>query len=171
MTSTKLAACVTFLMCCVMPPTQQETWRSHPPAPRPSAPLKLPPARQIRLPNGLTLVLVEDHRAPIVTIDIGVPVGDVDDPARQTGLAEATADLLTEGAAGLSSHQLAAEVEKLGGRISSSSSPDYSEISATVLADSVGRIIEILGDVLLRPAFPDEEVALYKSTRIEKLTL
>jgi predicted Zn-dependent peptidase len=32
-------------------------------------------------------------------------------------------------------------------------------------------MIEIAGDVLLRPAFPEQEVALYKSTRIDKLTL
>jgi len=135
------------------------------------APLKLPPARAITLPNGLTLVVVEDHRAPIVTFEMAVPVGEVNDPPRQTGLAEATADLLTEGAGGLTSHQLATEVEKLGGRISSSSSPDYSQISATVLAENAGRMIEIAGDALLRPSFPEEEVALYKNTRLEKLTV
>src|SRR5262245_4895176 len=152
-------------------PPQDETWRSHPPAPKAAAPLKLPLAREIALPNGLTLIVVEDHRAPIVTFDIAVPVGEIDDPPRQTGLAEATADLLTEGAGGLTSHQLAAEVEKLGGLIASSSSPDYSEISATVLAENAGRMIEIAGDILLRPSFPEEEVALYKNTRLEKLTV
>src|SRR5262249_24960124 len=128
-------------------------------------------ARAITLPNGLTLVVVEDHRAPIVTFEMAVPVGEVNVPPRQTGLAEATADLLTEGAGGLTSHQLATKVEKLGGRISSSSSPDYSQISATVLAENAGRMIEIAGDALLRPSFPEEEVALYKNTRLEKLTV
>jgi zinc protease len=123
------------------------------------------------LTNGLTIILVEDHRAPIVTIDMAVPVGEVHDPARQNGLAEATAELLTEGAASLSSKELAREVERLGGRIASSSTPDYSEIEASVLAENSTRMIEIVGDVLLRPAFPEQEVALYKSTRIDKLAV
>jgi zinc protease len=148
-----------------------ETWRSHPPPPKPSGPLRLPPARETRLPNGLTLVLVADHRAPIVTVDVAVPVGEVNDPPGQTGLAEATADLLTEGAGHLSSHDLAREVERLGGRVSSSSSPDYSEVSASVLAENAGPMIEIVADILLRPLFPQQEVALYKNTRIEKLAL
>ena len=84
-----------------------ESWRSRPPAPRPAGPLKLPPIRQSRLDNGLTIVVVEDHRAPIVTIDIAVPIGEVNDPARQTGLAEATAELLSEGAGSLGSKELA----------------------------------------------------------------
>jgi zinc protease len=152
-------------------PAVDETWRRRPPAPKPSGILKLPPAREIKLPNGLTLILVDDHRAPIVTIDVAVPVGELNDPPRMTGLAEATADLLTEGAGRLTSKELTRDVERLGGRISSSSSPDYSEVSATVLAENVGQITEIVGDVLLRPTFPEEEVALFKDTRIEKLTV
>jgi zinc protease len=123
------------------------------------------------LPNGLTLLLIEDHRTPVVTIEIAVPVGDVNDPPRQTGLTEATADLLTEGAGNLSSQDLAREVEAMGGRISSSSTPDYSEISASVLAGNTRRMIEILGDVVLHPTFAEQEVALYKSTRLERLTV
>src|SRR5215471_10795192 len=152
-------------------PVQDESWRKQPPPPRSSLPLHLPPVHQTTLPNGLTLLLIEDHRTPVVTFEIAVPVGEVNDPPHQTGLAEATADLLTEGAGALSSQDLAREVEAMGGRIASSSNPDYSEVSASVLAGNASRMIEILGDVLLRPTFPEQEVALYKSTRLDRLTV
>ena len=152
-------------------PLQDESWRKQPPAPRSSLPLHLPRVHQTTLPNGLTLLLIEDHRTPVVTFEIAVPVGEVNDPPHQTGLAEATADLLTEGAGALSSQDLARDVEAMGGRIASSSNPDYSEISASVLAGNASKMIEILGDVLLHPTFPEQEVALYKSTRLEKLTV
>src|SRR5262249_48358525 len=57
-----------------------ESWRRQPPAPKPSAPLVLPPAQTVDLPNGLTLIVVEDHRSPVVTIDVAVPVGEANDP-------------------------------------------------------------------------------------------
>src|SRR5690242_3743686 len=46
--------------------------RQRPPAPGPVRPLQLPVARESRLANGVTLVLVEDHRAPLVTLVAGV---------------------------------------------------------------------------------------------------
>src|SRR5262249_1108913 len=101
-------------------PTQNEPWRSRPPAPKPVAPPNLPRAARIPSPMGVLLVAWEAHRALFGPFKRAAPAGEVNAPPRQTGLAEATADLLTEGAGGLTSHQLATEVEKLGGRISSS---------------------------------------------------
>ena len=77
--------------------------RQRPPAPGPARPLQLPVARESRLDNGVTLVLVEDHRAPLVTLAAGVSQKinwrhTVAEITNQMTLVEATADLLTEGA-------------------------------------------------------------------------
>src|SRR5215216_3819294 len=53
---------------------QDESWRKSPPRPARAESLKLPASREIRLDNGLTLVMIEDRRSPIVTIQAGVPV-------------------------------------------------------------------------------------------------
>ncbi|HEX8090235.1 MAG TPA: insulinase family protein, partial [Blastocatellia bacterium] len=153
---------------------QSEGWRKQAPASDPDRPFNLPPARVSRLENGLMLVMIEDHRAPIVTIDVGMPSRAALSPSlnilmEQSALAEATAQLMTEGAGSRGSEQLAREVETLGGRIASAASDDYMEVSAAVVAENAGPMLEILGDVLLRPTFPRNEVALYKSNRIDKL--
>jgi zinc protease len=153
---------------------QDESWRKNPPRSGLAESFKLPASREIRLDNGLTLVVIEDHRSPIVTIQAGVPVatssyGVSDTLMNQAALAEATADLLTEGAGARTSEQLAREVESLGGRISSSINDDYLEVIAAVVAENAERMIDIIGDVLVRPTFPRSEVALYKSNRIENL--
>src|SRR5438105_4799687 len=54
-----------------------ESWRKHPPAPAPASPFKLPALREIKLDNGLALVLIENHRVPMVSISLGIPVGGV----------------------------------------------------------------------------------------------
>ena len=150
---------------------QSETWRKQPPAPVPMKPLKLPSQIETRLSNGLTTILVEDHRSPIVTIQIAIRVGDADDPPGMPGLAEATAHLLTEGAGARTSEQLAREVESLGGQLSSASNADFTQVGVSVLSESVDKMMDIAGDVLLRPTFPEDEVALYKGNRVQSLTV
>lgn len=157
-------------------PARPEAWRRQPPpsdAPRPFA---LPEVRETRLENGLTVLFIEDHRSPIVTALVGVPLAiapssDIGEMTRQMALAEATAELITEGAGSRTSEQVAREVETLGGRLSSSANDDYAEVAVSVVAENAGRMMELLADVLLRPAFPESEVTLYKRNRIQTVVV
>ncbi len=156
--------------------TQRDAWRKQPPksdAPRPFA---LPAVRETRLKNGLTVLFIEDHRSPMVTVLVGVPLAieptrDIAELTNQMALAEAAAELVTEGAGSRTSEQMAREVETLGGRLSSSANDDYAEVSLSVVAENAERIMDLLGDVLLRPMFPESEVALYKRNRIQNLVV
>jgi predicted Zn-dependent peptidase len=150
---------------------QSEAWRRLPPKAAPTRPFRLPAAREARLANGATLMLIEDRRTPMVTIEVGIPAGGVNDPARQPGLAEATAELIKEGAGSRTSEQLAREVETLGGRLFSASGDDYTEVGGAVVSENAERMVEIIGDVVLRPTFPADEVALYKNNRIQNLAV
>src|SRR5579884_1521704 len=60
---------------------------------------KLPPVSETTLPNGLTVVMVEDPRFPLVTVRLSFMAGSRFDPAELPGLAESVAALLTEGTA------------------------------------------------------------------------
>ncbi|HKV38451.1 MAG TPA: pitrilysin family protein [Blastocatellia bacterium] len=150
---------------------QNETWRKQAPVPGPARAFSLPAVHVTRLANGLIVALIEDHRAPIVTINAGLPIGAITDPSDSPGLAEATADLLTEGARGFSSKELSSKVESLGGRLTSSAGPDYSSVSGAVLAENAEQMIAVVADVLLHPSFPEEEVSLYKKNRIQALAV
>jgi zinc protease len=148
-----------------------EAWRKHPPKPAPASPFKLPALREAKLDNGLALVLIENHRVPIVTITLGIAVGGVNDPPNQTGLAEATAALLNEGAGNRTSEQLARDIETLGGQLVASANDDYTEVYASVVSENLEPMLDLFGDVVLRPTFPDAEVRLYKKNRVEALTV
>ncbi|HSO76250.1 MAG TPA: insulinase family protein, partial [Blastocatellia bacterium] len=153
-----------------------ESWRKQSPPASPARPFKLPATREVKLDNGLIILLVEDRRAPLVTIHAGIPLAGPRIAGKATianhvALAESTAQLMTEGAGGRTSSDMAREVESLGGRITSSANEDYAEVSAVVVSENAHRMIDLFADVMLRPAFPQREVALYKSTRVELLTL
>jgi zinc protease len=151
---------------------QAESWRKQAPQSRNMRPFDLPTAREVKLENGLTLVMIEDHRTPLVTMNAGVSQAmSGTDLMGKVALAEATGELLTEGAGSRTSEQLAREVETLGGQISSSASSDYAVVSAAVISENAEAMIGVLADVLARPAFHSSEVALYKNNRIENLTV
>jgi zinc protease len=154
-----------------LPANAVEAWRKMPPLPAPARPLTLPNRREVKLENGLTLVLIEDHRVPMVTVNLGIPVGDTNNPQDLIGLAETTAALLTEGTGKRTSEEIDREVETLGGQLSADSNEDYTEIAATVISENFERMLEIFSDAVLRPSFPESEVTLYKKNRLENLTV
>jgi zinc protease len=158
------------------PAIDSEAWRRIPPRPGSARPLKLPSASEVELDNRLKLVFVEDHRTPMVTVLVGIPLQlqplkDIDALNNQAALAEAAADLLTEGAGSRTSEQLAREIETLGGRISSTANDDYAEVIGSVVAENVERMMSMLADVVIRPSFPENEVALHKRNRIQNLVV
>ena len=147
-----------------------EGGRQQPPAPGPARALRLPAAREIKLDNGLTLVLVEDHRAPLVTLAAGVAQKinwrhAVAEVTNQMTLVEATADLLTDGAG----PEFARSVESLGAQVDSHAGADYAILSGVVIAENAERLLELFAEALTRPRFLADEVALYKNSRLDKL--
>jgi len=149
-----------------------ESWRQRPPAPGPARPLLLPVAHESKLDNGLTLVLVEDHRAPLVTLAAGIAQkvswrNIVAGLTNQMTLVEATADLLTEGGG----ETFASAVESLGAQMDSNAGADYAIVSGVVISENAERLLELFAEALVRPRFLAKEVTLYKNSRIDKLNV
>jgi zinc protease len=154
--------------------SRPELWRRHPPRPGASRPLTLPTTREFKLPNGLTVVLVANHRVPVVTIEAAIPLNltssnSIAALTNEVTLAEATGELLTEGTGSKSSAELAKEVESLGGRMGSYATTDFVELSAEVVSENIDRVLELVGLVISKPSFPESEVALYKANRLDRL--
>jgi zinc protease len=128
--------------------------------------VKLPKPVEMKLPNGLTVLLLEDHRLPLVTARFNIlGAGALDDPAELPGLANVTAAMLHEGTAKRVSKQIAEETEKLGASISAQA-PWGSEtvvLTASGLSDNASQWTALAADVLLNPTFPADELAKLKA--------
>src|SRR5690242_20990842 len=79
--------------------------------------LKLPPFKKVKLPNGMTVLLMEQHEVPIVSFNFIVKAGTVADPAGKEGLASLTAGLLRKGTRTRSAEQIANELDFVGGTL------------------------------------------------------
>ncbi|HEY7838676.1 MAG TPA: pitrilysin family protein [Terriglobales bacterium] len=134
------------------------------------APAYAPPRSQAdQLPNGLKIVVVEDHRFPLVSVRLGLRAGSTRLTPATAGLAEAEAELLTAGVPNLSALQIAQATDAMGGSISASAGPDFLTISGHALSSHAQDLIQLMSQVVLQPTFPESEVALRKANMEQEL--
>jgi zinc protease len=148
---------------------QPEDFRRHAPAPLPPSPIRIPTPFETILANGLKLVIVEDHRLPLISYRLAFTTGDARDPKEFPGLTDMMASLLTEGTESRTSRQIAEEVERMGATLHAGAGSDSTTIAASALSIYGDSVLELVADVTLRPSFPENEVELTKQNTKESL--
>ncbi len=139
-----------------------EDFRTKAPSPLAPRAFNLPIPQEKVLSNGLKLVVVEDHRLPIVSFRLAFKNGTAHDPADLPGLTSMLTTMLNEGTVKRTSLQIASEVENLGASLSSSAGADSTVVAASSLAVYTGEILDLMADIVLNPSFPDEELHLQR---------
>jgi len=119
---------------------------------------QLPAFQRVKLPNGLTLLLLEKHELPMVSIDLALRSGSVTDPQGKEGTASLTASLLRKGTTTRNSEQISAALDFIGMQYDARVDQDSTHISADFLKKDLDSALAILGDIVLHPTFPDDEV-------------
>ncbi len=114
--------------------------------------------RQV-LDGGVTLLVASRRALPIVTVKVSVRAGSLWEPEGRAGLANLTASLLTRGTATRTAAQIDEEADFIGASLSSWAGRDSSELELTLLKKDLPTGLELLADALLRPEFPDREIA------------
>jgi len=151
--------------------TALEAWRKDTPKMPTPRPFTLPKIVSYKLENGLEVQLVEDHRFPFLSANIGFREGSANEPRELLGLANMTADLLTEGTTTKKSKEIASEIDFIGGALGASLDYDYTILSGSALSPYTNRLFDLLSDVLLHPSFPEDELNLQKINQIQELTI
>jgi zinc protease len=145
--------------------------KQTPPPPQPAKEVHFPAFEQRTLGNGLRVVVVEQHETPAVGLQLLVQAGKAHEPAAKAGLSQATAALLREGTATRSAQQIAEAIDAVGGDLSSNGSWDSAYASVQVTADQLDLGLDLLSDVILRPAFPAEEVERWRNQTLNGLQI
>ncbi len=115
------------------------------------------------LPNGLILLHSEQKALPIVRVVLAVRAGSVTEPPEKAGLANLTADMLNEGTAKRSSREISDQIEFVGGELATSGGEDYITVTLSVLKKDVELGFDLLSDIVLNPAFRDDEIKRRKT--------
>jgi zinc protease len=117
-----------------------------------------PLAHREVLPNGVVLLVAERPAIPIVVVRLYLRAGSVYDPPDAGGLANLTADMLTRGTATRTGPEIDRAIEFVGGSLEGDAGRDGATVSLSVLKKDLAMGLDLLADVLLRPAFPEAEL-------------
>ncbi len=108
-------------------------------------------------PNGMTVLVLEQHYLPIVEVHALIKTGSAQDPPGKAGLANLVASLLDEGTTTRNSKQLAEQIDFVGGSLEVKAGEDFTTASVRVLKKDIELGFTLFGDILMHPAFPKQE--------------
>ena len=125
-------------------------------------------AREYTLDNGLRLVVIEDHRAPVATHMAWYRVGAIDETPGKTGLAHFLEHLMFKGSENVPPGAFSRTVARNGGRDNAFTSWDYTAYFQEVAADTLPLVMEMEADRMNGLIIAEDEVAAERDVVIEE---
>ncbi|MEM1344194.1 MAG: pitrilysin family protein [Pseudomonadota bacterium] len=113
------------------------------------------------LDNGLQAVVIEDHRAPVVTHMVWYPIGSADEPAGKSGIAHFLEHLMFKGTDEIPEGAFSKIIAANGGTDNAFTSYDYTGYFQRIAADRLGLVMKMeadrMRDLVITDALADTE--------------
>jgi zinc protease len=145
--------------------------------PFPNAPVALsesarmagsPAIVDFRLDNGLNVVVIPDHRAPVVTHMVWYRNGSADDPPGKSGIAHFLEHLMFKGTKAHPQGQFSEVIAELGGQENAFTGNDYTAYFQRVAKEHLGTMMEFEADRMTGLVLTDEIVAPERDVVLEE---
>lgn len=125
-----------------------------------------PTMQKATLKNGLNIVLVERNAVPVVNFRLMLDAGYASDQFAAPGTANLAMNMLDEGTETRTALQISEELALLGASIGAFSGLDVSSVSLSALKAELDESLELYSDVILNPAFPEEDFNRLKQQQL-----
>lgn len=110
------------------------------------------------LPNGLTVIMQEDHAAELVGVDMWVKAGTRFETTANNGVSHFLEHLLFGATEKRKAGDMDREMESLGATLDAHTNRDYAHFSTTVSSRYLQKALDILSDAILNSQFPETSV-------------
>jgi zinc protease len=129
----------------------------------PASKLNIPTPEKYVLPNGMKLLLIEDHRLPLIEMSVMIKVSSYYDPADKAGLASLTGTVMrTGGTEKMSGDEIDLKLEKLAAIVETYIGDDSGGAYLNCLKENLDTSLGILADIIRTPRFDPEKIDLAK---------
>jgi predicted Zn-dependent peptidase len=145
--------------------------KEKPPEPDAPRPFKLPAPTRFTLPDGLKVSLVSYGTIPKALVRLTVHVGNADDPAGQTWMADLTGDLLLEGTKTRRASRIAQDAAAMGGEVTVQAAENLTTVGGEVLSEFAPAMVALVADVARNPVFPESELPRLKANLERRLSI
>jgi len=129
---------------------------------------KLPNYTTFKLPNGLTVSLMEQHDVPIISVSVVLPAGAIYDNDK-AGLASLTAVFLKHGTKNFPKTKLDEELDFLGANVETYATKEYAGLSSNFASKDKVKVLNIIKELILNPVFDATEFEKEKSRLLVSL--
>jgi len=121
-----------------------------------------------RLDNGLTVVVIPDHRAPVVTHMVWYRNGSADDPAGKSGIAHFLEHLMFKGTKAHPQGEFSRRIAEIGGQENAFTGNDYTAYFQRVAKEHLAELMEFEADRMTGLVLTDEVVAPERDVVLEE---
>jgi zinc protease len=126
------------------------------------------PLSHFELANGMQVVVIEDHRAPVATHMVWYRNGAADDPAGKSGIAHFLEHLMFKGTPANPKGVFSEIVAELGGQENAFTSVDYTSYFQRISREHLGRMMELETDRMVNLVLEEGEVASERDVVLEE---
>ena len=133
-----------------------------------AAPLWANEVSTFTLDNGLELVVIEDHRAPVVTQMVWYRIGAADEAPGHSGIAHFFEHLMFQGTDDLAPGEFSATVEAQGGNDNAFTSYDYTAYFQRVATDRLDLMMQMEADRMRDLTLSEEDVVTERQVIVEE---
>ena len=134
----------------------------------PFTPALAEPVTSFTLDNGLNVVVIEDHRAPVVVQMIWYRVGAADEPPGHSGIAHFLEHLMFKGTDKVGPNEFSATVEAQGGDDNAFTNWDYTAYFQHISADRLDMVMELEADRMRNLRLTEDDVATEREVILEE---
>jgi len=127
-----------------------------------------PNAQEFSLANGMQVVVIPDHRAPVVTHMVWYKVGSADEPQGKTGVAHFLEHLMFKGTPTHPGGNFSRIVAEKGGQENAFTSTDYTGYFQKVAREHLGLVMELEADRMANLVLGEEETAAERDVVLEE---
>ena len=124
--------------------------------------------REFTLPNGLHIVVIPDHRAPVVTQMVWYKTGAADEPQGDSGIAHFLEHLMFKGTERIPSGQFSKIIAKNGGEDNAFTNHDVTAYFQRVAKDRLGMAMEMEADRMANLRLTEEDVTTERDVILEE---
>jgi zinc protease len=129
-----------------------------PPVVKPSTKVDLGAVERYTLPNGLQVIAVPRHNAPVIDLLVGVRVDEEAEPLDKIGVANFTAAMLRKGTQKRSADQISDQIDFVGGELDAEVGEHGPAVACRARSRDLTLCLDLASDILIRPIFPEKEM-------------
>ena len=132
--------------------------------------LAIPNLYRSVLANGITLIIVENQAADIISGRFFLKsAGTIVEQSEQAGLANLVSAVITKGTENLSALEIAEKVESIGAGLGTDATTDYFSLSLKTVSADFPPMLKLLGEIMRSPTFPESEVELERKLTLQSI--